>query len=97
LNLDFISYDDDDEKVVAVWDHAFTWKRNAQGFEDLIVKLKLDDLILNKNAGPYQRATAWFWWQGSDVQWFFKLSNEAQSIELRNDSGVEKTHVIYCW
>jgi hypothetical protein len=24
LNLDFISYDDDDEKVVAVWDHAFT-------------------------------------------------------------------------
>ncbi|BAO56641.1 translocation/assembly module TamB domain-containing protein [Nonlabens marinus] len=92
LNLDFISYDDD-EKLMQ-FGSTLSRKRNQQGTEDLIFKLKLEDLILNKQRWSIPDGNSVVYTDETILFNNFKLSNDAQSIEMRNDiTGIEKQHV----
>lgn len=84
LNIDFISYDD--EEKLMQFGSTLSRKRNSRGTEDLVFKLKLDDLILNKKR--------WIIPDGNNIIYSddglsfnkFKLSNETQSIEFKDDA-----------
>ncbi|KQC33928.1 hypothetical protein AAU57_11750 [Nonlabens sp. YIK11] len=92
LNLDFISYDE--EEVLMHFGSSLSRKRNKNGIEDLLFRLKLEDLILNRKPWtiPESNSIAY----GDNLITFtdFKLSNESQSVELRSDlTGVDKDHL----
>ncbi len=92
LNLDFISYDD--EEVLMHFGSTLSRKRNPQGLEDLEFKMNLEDLILNKQSWQIPESNSVLY--GDNLLTFnnFKLSNDSQSVELRSDlSGVDKDHV----
>lgn len=92
LNLDFISYDDG-EKLMQ-FGSTLSRKRNPQGIEDLIFRLKLEDLILNKMRWRVPEDN--FMAYGDDKITFnnFKLYNDNQSVELRSNlPGTEGEHI----
>jgi hypothetical protein len=92
LVLDFISYHDE-EKLMHVGS-TLSRKRNQQGTDDLIFKINLEDLILNKK--PWQIPDDNTITLGGNRLAFnnFNLTNGNQRIEVRDDlPDIEKNHV----
>jgi len=92
LNLDFISYEDG-EKLLQ-FGSTLSRKRNQQGTEDLIFKLKLEDLILNKQSWRVPDDNSVTYREDRISFNNFKLSNDSQSVEMRSDlANVEREHI----
>ena len=69
-------------------------KRDLKGVENLIFKLNLDDLVLNKESWTIPEDNSIT--LGEDAMLFknFNLSNGQQSLIIRDDlQGIEKNHV----
>jgi hypothetical protein len=92
LNLDFTSYDE--EERLLHFASTLSRKRDSNGIEDLIFNLSLNDLILNKKPWIIPESNEIAIRENRIAFKDFKLTNGAQSIELRSDRPTtDKDHI----
>jgi hypothetical protein len=83
LNLDFTSFDE--EERLMHFASTLSRKRDSNGMEDLIFNLSLEDLILNKKPWTIPENNEIAVRENRIAFKDFKLTNGAQSMELRSD------------
>ncbi|AZQ44609.1 translocation/assembly module TamB domain-containing protein [Nonlabens ponticola] len=88
LDLDFTSYDGE-ERLMHVAS-KLSRKRDIQGIDNLIFNLSLDDFILNKKNWTIAEDNELAYGESKLKARNFRLSNNAQSIELRTDLPQEE-------